>query len=113
MSCDTGRAARESRAVRTGALPLQLAKSAEARKGDNERINIVSECRVVAVAVCISVHQNLSANTAPAMPPCRKPCCHDLLRSAAWAALVVGCVGHGAMTFPRPRNSLDGALAPW
>mmetsp|Transcript_70784 Transcript_70784/g.170957 ORF Transcript_70784/g.170957 Transcript_70784/m.170957 type:complete len:466 (+) Transcript_70784:80-1477(+) len=35
------------------------------------------------------------------------------LRFAAWAALVVGCVGHGAMSFPRPRNSLDGALAPW
>ena len=38
--------------------------------------------------------------------------CH-LLRFAAWAALVVSCVGHGAMSFPRPRNSLDGALAPW
>ena len=28
-------------------------------------------------------------------------------------SLAVGVCGHGAMTFPKPRNSLDGQLAPW
>jgi len=28
-------------------------------------------------------------------------------------AVVVKTSGHGAMTFPKPRNSLDGELSPW
>ena len=33
--------------------------------------------------------------------------------AAALGSLVGGATAHGAMTFPKPRNSLDGALAPW
>jgi hypothetical protein len=35
------------------------------------------------------------------------------LRAVLAAALALGAHGHGAVTFPKPRNSLDGALAPW
>ena len=38
-----------------------------------------------------------------------------MMRFAAVAScgLVVSVAGHGAMTFPKPRNSVDGTLAPW
>jgi hypothetical protein len=29
------------------------------------------------------------------------------------AAMVGLAAGHGAMTFPKPRNSLDGVIEPW
>ena len=39
------------------------------------------------------------------------------MRLLSGAALIVGMIagasGHGAMTFPRPRNALDGDLALW
>jgi hypothetical protein len=35
------------------------------------------------------------------------------MRTTALLALVAHACGHGAMTFPKPRNSLDGALPPW
>ena len=37
-------------------------------------------------------------------------------RFAAFAlAMALPCLiaGHGAMTFPKPRNAIDGAIAPW
>jgi hypothetical protein len=36
-----------------------------------------------------------------------------MLRVAALAVLVDRASAHGAMTFPRPRNSLDGDLPLW
>jgi len=36
-----------------------------------------------------------------------------MLRTAAFYLLVSPVDGHGAMTFPRPRQAIDGALAPW
>jgi hypothetical protein len=35
------------------------------------------------------------------------------LRAAFVAASAALAHGHGAITYPKPRNSLDGALAPW
>ena len=35
------------------------------------------------------------------------------MRLLSGAALIAGASGHGAMTFPRPRNALDGDLALW
>ena len=35
------------------------------------------------------------------------------MRAATILSFVVGVRSHGAMTFPRPRNALDGDLAPW
>ena len=32
------------------------------------------------------------------------------MRLLSGAALIAGALGHGAMTFPKPRNALDGAL---
>ena len=35
------------------------------------------------------------------------------MRAVALLSLVWEAQAHGAMTFPRPRNALDGDLAPW
>ena len=36
-----------------------------------------------------------------------------MLRATTLAALVTHIYAHAAMTFPKPRNSIDGALPPW
>lgn len=36
-----------------------------------------------------------------------------MMRAAIVLSLVASANAHGAMTFPRPRNALDGDLAPW
>ena len=33
--------------------------------------------------------------------------------AVASCGLVASVAGHGAVTFPKPRNSVDGTLAPW
>lgn len=37
----------------------------------------------------------------------------SLLHQFLLLLLLTGAAGHAAMSFPKPRNSLDGALAPW
>jgi len=37
----------------------------------------------------------------------------NMMRSVTLLAVVAGAYGHGAMTFPRPRNAIDGHLSPW
>ena len=36
-----------------------------------------------------------------------------MMRALLCASLATLARGHGAMTFPKPRQALDGALAPW
>ena len=36
-----------------------------------------------------------------------------MLRRLLCLALAAHAEGHGAVTFPRPRNAVDGTIAPW
>jgi hypothetical protein len=35
------------------------------------------------------------------------------MRAVALAALAASAAGHGMMTFPKPRNGIDGGVAPF
>lgn len=61
------------------------------------------------------IHQSGRATVAPPCSPSPAGMASPptLYRAALLLGLVAAASGHGAMTFPRPRNSLDGDLPQW